>query len=348
MNGIKKSAKFLSGLDWHTISQLLDRMDSETAIMLRREIMSVGNISLAESDQLANEFLNAAGRKSRQSKNKFVTETFEFSSGVYGVPSNARTASGLSNLTASGNTSAHVSATGGNPIPRFTINQNIQQPARLPEQTNRQSDHQTDYQSDHQSDYQTVIPQSRSNIQNHNVGKKRLFEFLFNESPVRIAEAVCCEHPQTIAVVLAGLPDGLAGGTLSVFPPVLQKNVGRRLAEIKLSGFDLADNPVVLEIESELKRRFDKCCGVSFDDLDRLDDVELLDLFRSVDMRTAMCALVGAKPRFIERITGKFTPTEEFIMRKLLKDAGMINENEVENARTILIEKAAEVLTAIS
>ncbi|MDR2641908.1 MAG: hypothetical protein LBC74_03865 [Planctomycetaceae bacterium] len=337
MNGIKKTAKLLSGLDWQTISQLLNRLDSETAGVLRREIMSVGKISLEESEQLANEFLKAAGRKPQQNKNKFVTETFEFSSGAYNTPLSLQRINnfaGLTNNTES--TSAYNSAT-GNSIPRFTINQNILHSANLPEQSNCQTDSQTAFPQPHSK---------RSNLQNHNAGE-RLFEFLFNQTSTKIAEAICREHPQTIAVVLAALPDSLAGETLSVLPPSLQQNVGRRLAEIKLSGFDLADNPVLLEIESELKQRFNqnhkqhKQYGISFDDLERFDDAMLVDLFRSVDIKTAMFALVGAKPRFIERITGKFTPTEEFLMRKLLKEAGMIDEKEVENARAILLEKAS-------
>ncbi|MDR1053859.1 MAG: hypothetical protein LBL39_06750 [Planctomycetaceae bacterium] len=336
MNGIKKSAKLLSGLDRNTITQLLGCLDSDTAKLLRREIISVGNVSLEESDQLANEFLNAANGKprngnSRKSRNRNVAGTFEMPSGVYELPTDSRVANKFTNSLNTDNHAAHF-PTSGNYASRFELNQNNpRQPAQFTEQHTHHS-------------YQTTYPQYHPTVKNHDVDKKLPFEFLFNEPPVKIADAICREHPQTIAVVIAGLPDLLAEETLSVFPPSLQKEVGRRLAEIKLSGFDFANNPVLFEIESELKQRFSKRRGVSFDDLDRLDDVMLIDLFRSVEMRTAMCALVGAKPRFIERITSKFTPTEEFLMRKLLKESGKIDEKEIENARSILIEHATNFL----
>ncbi|MDR2170393.1 MAG: hypothetical protein LBP59_09650 [Planctomycetaceae bacterium] len=304
MNGIKKSAKFLSSLDWSTISQLLDCMDADTAKALRREIISVGKISLAESDQLANEFLQAAGHKPKQIRNKFATETFEISSGAYNTPSQGRI-NNLTRLTNIDSTPAY-SPTLNNSGLRFAGNQN------------------------YHKDTAAI--------------KKQPFEFLFDQTPRKIADAICREHPQTIAVILAALPDLLAGETLSTFPPALQQDVGRRLAEIKLSGIDFVSDPVLLEIESELRRRFSKLREVTFEDLERLDDLALIDLFRSVDMRTAMYALAGANPNFIARITQKFTPTEEFIMRKLLREAGTIDENEVENARAILIDKAPEFL----
>ncbi|MDR1480474.1 MAG: hypothetical protein LBJ00_16195 [Planctomycetaceae bacterium] len=333
MNGIKKSAKFLSGLDWNTISQLLDRLDSDTAKLLRREIMSMGNVSLAESDQLANEFLKAAGGKPRRNKNKFVTETFEISSGVYELPTDSRVAN---NFTNSMNNDHHATR-----LPQFETNPNYKQHAQLAEQPNHKSTYPPQNKTTHP---QHLHNSQNQNTQNQNIDSKRLFEFLFIEPPATIAEAVCREHPQTIAVVIAGLPELLAEETLSVFPPLLQKEVGRRLAEIKLSDFDFADNPVLFEIASELKQRFNKRRGISFIDLDRFEDDVLIDLFRSVEMRTAMCALVGAKPRFIERITNQFTPTEEFIMRKLLKESGTIDEKEVESARSILIDQATEFL----
>ncbi|MDR1291074.1 MAG: hypothetical protein LBK06_07735 [Planctomycetaceae bacterium] len=363
MNGIKKSAKFLSGLDRNTMTQLLGCLDSDTAKLLRREIISVGNVSLEESDKLANEFFKAAGGKYRQNGNRRVAGAFEISSGVYELPTDSRVANKFTNSAEAvlkseelntqaqqrgavvqgrslppipapvslntDNHSAHF-PTSGNYAPRFDINQNnTRQPAQFADQHTHHS-------------YQTTYPQYHSTVQNHETDRKLPFEFLFDEPPVKIADAICREHPQTIAVVIAGLPDLLAEETLSVLPPSLQKEVGRRLAEIKLSGFDFAGNPVLFEIESELKQRFSKRRGISFDDLDRLDDVMLIDLFRSVEMRTAMCALVGAKPRFIERITSKFTPTEEFLMRKLLKESGKIDEKEVENARSILVKHATD------
>ncbi|MDR2762332.1 MAG: hypothetical protein LBB88_07005 [Planctomycetaceae bacterium] len=331
MNGIKKSAKFLSGLDWNTTAQLLDRLDSDTAKILRREIMSVRNISLEESDQLANEFLKAAGYKPRQNKNKFVTETFEISSGAYNSPQYPRNKN-ITDLTNTNNASTFDS-TPDKANSRIAFNRNVYQ-----------SSNQIEYETDSRSS----SFQPRINIQDRNsANKKRPLEFLFNESPVKIAEAICGELPQTIAVVIAALPDSLASDILSIFPPSLQQNIGRRLAEIKLSGLELADDSILFEIESKLKQQFNKRRKISFEELERLDDVTLVNLFRSVELKAAMFALVGANPRFIERITRRFTPTEESIMRKLLKETGTIDEINIEKARTILTDKASEFFANI-
>ena len=63
MNGIKKAALFLSGLDYNEADQLLSRLDVESARLVRREIMSLKQhrVSVEESQQLDEEFLHAVG-----------------------------------------------------------------------------------------------------------------------------------------------------------------------------------------------------------------------------------------------------------------------------------------------
>lgn len=60
MDGIKKTALFLSGLEWKTVDLLLAGLDPEAARAVRREMMSSGGISVQESDRLAAEFLRHA------------------------------------------------------------------------------------------------------------------------------------------------------------------------------------------------------------------------------------------------------------------------------------------------
>jgi flagellar motor switch protein FliG len=341
MNGIKKSAKFLSGLDWNTTAQLLDRLDSDTAKMLRREIMSVRNISIDESDQLAVEFLKAAGYKPRQNKNKFATETFEISSGVYSSPLSSRGVNGFADLSNHNGVSTYRSPS-ENSDSRIALNRNIYQSSSQLNQSSSQLN-QSSNSTGYPTDSRAMLSQSRLNIQDQNdVGTKQPLEFLFNESPVKIAEAICRELPQTIAVVIAALPDSLANEILLIFPPSLRQNIGRRLAEIKISGFELADDSILFEIESKLKQQFNRRQNITFEELERLDDTTLINLFRSVDLKTSMFALVGANPRFIERITKRFTPTEESIMRKLLRETGTVDEINIEKARKILTDKVSE------
>ncbi len=61
MDGIKKTALFLSGLEWQTVDLLLGRLEPDQARALRREMLSLENIPLREADRLATEFLRAAG-----------------------------------------------------------------------------------------------------------------------------------------------------------------------------------------------------------------------------------------------------------------------------------------------
>jgi flagellar motor switch protein FliG len=61
MNGIKKAALFLSNLDYIEADQLLSRLDSESARLIRREMCRNQNVSVEESHQLDEEFLHSAG-----------------------------------------------------------------------------------------------------------------------------------------------------------------------------------------------------------------------------------------------------------------------------------------------
>jgi len=61
MNGIKKAALFLSGLDFPNVDQLLSRLDVESARLIRREMSRNHNVSITESQQLDEEFLHTVG-----------------------------------------------------------------------------------------------------------------------------------------------------------------------------------------------------------------------------------------------------------------------------------------------
>ncbi len=163
---------------------------------------------------------------------------------------------------------------------------------------------------------------------------RKPFDFLRTQTPDNIAREIESEHPQTIAIVLAHLPRSLSMKVLDVFSESLQIDVRQRL--VKLDEFD---NETVSEIESILRVRLERqACEISFDDLVRLDDAQLLKIFRSVDSTTAILSLVGANPSLIERVIGRFTPMEEKRMREYLKRLGSINNVDVQNARRDILE----------
>ena len=85
MDGLRKTALFLSGLEPNAVDRLLGRLDPEDAKAVRREIMSLGNVSEAESSRVAVEFLEASGGRQ---KSTVVAEICpeKPSSGFYGRP----------------------------------------------------------------------------------------------------------------------------------------------------------------------------------------------------------------------------------------------------------------------
>jgi flagellar motor switch protein FliG len=170
----------------------------------------------------------------------------------------------------------------------------------------------------------------------------RAFDFMQNWSVNDIVSAIVGEYPQIIAVVLAHLPQSKMKAALSAFPLDLRKEVKRRL-----DGYEMPDEQIVQEIESALKMRYRQqnrrgrrsVMLESFDDMETLSDSELSTLFRSVDLTTAMLALIGAEPALIARITKHFSPTEEHHMRKRLQKLGSIDEEDIEQARQDILEQ---------
>ncbi|MGL4593560.1 MAG: hypothetical protein ACRCUY_02385 [Thermoguttaceae bacterium] len=76
MDGIKKTAIFLSGLDWKLVDLLLNRLDDEVARDVRREMMSMNTISHELTQKVTTEFLHASGFSKRQTPK--IAEQFQF------------------------------------------------------------------------------------------------------------------------------------------------------------------------------------------------------------------------------------------------------------------------------
>ena len=272
MNGIKKAALFLSGLDYTEVDQLLSRLDVESARLVRREIMSLRHrtISVEESQRLDEEFLHSAGWTPTQQIREYQFSTAK--PATYAPPKR--------------------------PTVKYST--------------------------------EAFIPPVRS------------FDFMQNWSASDIITAIIDEHPQTITVVLAHLPQSKMKSVLHTLPTDLQKEIKQRL-----DTYEMPEEQVVQEIESALRVRYrnqqrtGKHSAVleSFDEVETLSDSELSTLFRSVDLTTAMLSLIGADSTLITRITQHFSPTEEHQMRKRLKQLGSIDEEDIEQARHDILEQ---------
>ena len=272
MNGIKKAALFLSGLDYTETDQLLSRLDGESAKLIRREIMSLRthHVSAEETQRLDEEFLHSAGwiPAARIREYQFAAPK----PATYTPPKR--------------------------PAAKYTA--------------------------------EAFVPPVLS------------FDFMRNWSVNDVISAVMDEHPQTITVVLAHLPRSKMKSILSAFPPKLQREIKSRL-----DRFEMPDEQIVQEVETALKTRYRQQHRMprlpvmleSFDDIDTLNDAELATLFHSVDLTTAMLALIGMDSAVIARITKHFSPTEEHEMRKRLKQLGSIDEEDIEQARQEILEQ---------
>jgi len=266
MDGLRKTALFLSGLEPNAVDQLLGRLDPEGAKAVRREIMSLGSVSETESSRVAVEFLEASGVR-RKSTVATEIRPEKPSSGSY-----------------------------ERPLPKTQ-----QKPMRFPAEA--------------------FEPRPR-----------RPFDFLGDVDSETVAHEISSEHPQTMTIVLANVPKKRVAEILGLFPPSLRNDVSRRLSE-----YDPVDEHVVTEIAAALRERFEDFRN-DFSVLERLDNAELSRLFHSVDIETAVLALVGAKASLIERIVKRFTPTEEHKFRCQIKRLGTIDERDVRQARQTILQ----------
>lgn len=294
MDGIKKTALFLSGLEWKTVDLLLGRLDPEMAKAVRREMMSMKKVSAQETNRLADEFLRNAESVGLRRPEKFaLNNTLD------------------NNMSAERIGSATYSRPQRQTKPRFFEN---------------------DFVAENEDKATRPIHVARP------------FEFLRTQDAKNIARELIDEHPQVIAAVLSHLPSLKARNVIERLPIEMRHDVKQRLA-----GFDSIDSELLHEIEQMLRDRL-LCSPVKtgrhfeFEDLYQLGNAELSTLFHSVDLLTAMLSLVGAHSSFIERVTQRFSPTEQQRMRQQLKEYGPMSEDDVFRARKVILEKAEMLL----
>ncbi|MDR2116337.1 MAG: hypothetical protein LBP87_08145 [Planctomycetaceae bacterium] len=317
MDGVRKTALLLSGLEWKTVDLLLGRLDSESAKAVRREMMSLKPVSVQETNRLANEFLHKAGRKPRQSPKIIEHQLTEHV--TYTPPKNR-----LENAVRFG---SEAFATSHRP---FDFLQHVETEDIVQEIA-----------GEHPQTIAVVLahlPASRAGnilaclpkaLQNELT--KRLAGFqetdkqILHEIELSIQERLERRQSQNSQSC-----DDQSRNSQSRSSAVLRKI-------FEASRTQHSNHPQYNT--KELPEH-----SYSFDDLEYLDDTKLTILFRSVDTVTMLTALIGAKPEFIERVTKHFSPTEEYQMRQQLKYLGTINENDVIRARNILLDKAEKLI----
>ena len=149
------------------------------------------------------------------------------------------------------------------------------------------------------------------------------FEILRNADPLRVANLLSEEHPQTIALVLSYLEAKLAAEILTHMPPELQVDVTLRLATM-----DRVSPQVIQVVERSLKHKlsgviseadFRSTGGVRF----------LVEMLNQVDrgvQKTILDSLETTNPKLVEEIRASMFTFDDLIklddraMQRVLRD----------------------------
>ncbi|MDR1269094.1 MAG: hypothetical protein LBK82_06190 [Planctomycetaceae bacterium] len=334
MNGIRKTALLLSGLEWQTVDMLLGRLDSESAKAVRREMMSLKQVSVQETDRLAHEFLHKAGRKQR--KPSAIIEHQLTENGTYTPPRH-------SGEPVCFGSEAFVPPNIASNIPfnisntPFNISSGIS--SNRPFEFLRYAETEDIAQEITEEHPQTIavvlahLPASRAGII---LGC--LPEVLQQEVTKRLAGFEETDK-QILHEIELSLRERLERRRYSETRRTKGNAVLRKIFETSRTSQTQEPNRQQYNSKEYNTTEFSDRSS-SFDELERLDNTKLAQLFRSVDTVIVLTALIGAKPSLIERVTKRFSPTEEYQMRQQLKHLGTINENDVIRARNILLDKA--------
>ncbi|MDR3197478.1 MAG: hypothetical protein LBU34_06360 [Planctomycetaceae bacterium] len=335
MNGIRKTALLLSGLEWQTVDLLLGRLDSESAKAIRREMMSLKPVSVRETDRLANEFLHKAGRPPRSPRQPRQPSTLI----EHQLPQSPERPTYTPTYT-----------------PPNRLNHAVCFGAEAFVPPNRPFDFLRDVETDE------VV---REIADEH---PQTVAVVLAHLPASRAGKILGCLPPtlqKEVTKRLAGFEETDKQILHEIELSLRERLERRRYSDTRQTQSNAVLNKIVEASRTQETLRQDtlhqdtlhqdtlrRLCNsrelpersYTFDDLERLGSREIEAVFRSVDTATVLTALIGAKPPLIERVMKHFSPTEEYQMRQQLKRLGTINENDVIRARNILLDKAEPMM----
>jgi flagellar motor switch protein FliG len=341
MDGIKKTALLLSGLEWQTVDLLLGRLDYESAKAVRHEMMSLKSVSQKETNQLANEFLHKAARITRQTHNIIEHQLTQYHK-TY------NTTKPLDN-TARFEIDAFVPSSQPLTSQPLTSQPLTSQPFDFLRSVETE-DIVREIIEEHPQTVTVVLAHLPASRAGKILGC--LPETLQNEVTKRLAEFKETDK-QILNEIELSLQERLEHRRYSETRRTKGNAVLRKIFEVSqttqtqepnrqqynITTYNTPTNNTPTNNTTEFPNQ-----SYTFDDLERLDNTKLAVLFRSVDTVTVLISLIGAKPSLIERVTKRFSPTEEYQMRQQLKYLGTINENDVIRARNILLDKAKPIM----
>jgi flagellar motor switch protein FliG len=137
------------------------------------------------------------------------------------------------------------------------------------------------------------------------------FAFMQNLDARQITSFLADEHPQTIALVLAHLPAGLASSVLAGLNRDLQANVAHRIAVMDRTSPDL-----IRQVESSLERRLTSL-GVAGGDLSTVGGLRpLVEIINRADRGTEKMLLEGLDqldPELAEQVRSQMFMFEDLV-----------------------------------
>ncbi len=322
MDGIQKTALFLSGLEWKTVDLLLGRLDPESAKAVRRAMMSLGTVTPQETNRITGEFLTAAGIN-----RPAMTSV---SSGAY---SPYRT--GTMKTVEFGGETVFVSP-GSNNATKTNPRKNLKP-------------------------FEFLAPLDASDIAAEIAGEHaQTIAIVLAHLPASKAGEVLGVLPDRVQIEVARrltefdpisdtefLPE-IEAVLKERFDRYLSKRHRRKQGVAVMEHILKATNPETqARIRSNLRREAsqERPDVDTFDELIRRDDHELASLFRSLDLRVTTLSLIGANPALIERVTERMTPEDKQRIRREFRQFRDVDENDVQKARQIVLERAERIFS---
>ncbi|MDR3108636.1 MAG: hypothetical protein LBU65_02965 [Planctomycetaceae bacterium] len=344
-DGIKKAATFLSGLDAKTIDVLIQRFDTETAAAVRKELLAMKSVSPNEQEKITAEFVRSRDRRVP----------------VTNVGSNSGNAADSVVMNNKVDT-LQLSAAGRNAAKNVIMPQ-LQQPPQI--------------KNANVSTTVNAVPCTVCNAVNPD-NESGHFQFLADTSAEQLSALLMTERPSIIALVLVHVSPEVAAETIAALPSALQIEVVRCM-----DSLEDTDENILSEIETAIKKRKDEMkprrkIGAAairkilnaadtntrknlmtyletapsgsrrreyfhFEDLELMNDEDLAILFASVDRRIGMISLLGAEPKFINRIVGRYTPAIQRSLKHQLDALQPIRSEDIIEARKVVMDEVARL-----
>lgn len=135
------------------------------------------------------------------------------------------------------------------------------------------------------------------------------FDFLRKSDPTQLASMLQDEHPQTIALIMAYLPNMLAAQTITKLSPELRVEVAERIAMM-----DRTPPDVIRRVEQVLERKFSSFAQAEFTVVGGVK--ALVDLLNRVDRQTErkiLESLSTTNPELAEQVMNMMFVFEDIV-----------------------------------